>query len=386
MRILLVEPYDTGSHGVWMRGYQAHSAHEVQLLSLEGRFWQWRMEGGAVTLAERYLALDSAPDLIVASDMLDLTAFLALTRPATAHTPTAVYFHENQLTYPAYPRQKLQQHYALINTLSALAADAIFFNSAFHHDAFLEELPRLLKHFPDHTNLHTIDVIRRKSDVLPVGLDLRRYDDHRPAAPRDPRRPPLIVWNHRWEHDKNPQPFFAALYRLAGEDVPFEVALVGENMRQQPVEFEEARERLGARVMRYGYVDSFADYARLLWEADIVVSTSNQDFFGVSVVEAIYCGCWPVLPDRLNYPALVPVKWRPQTIYPAHANLADVLRARLREPRPAPPDLRAHVAAFDWQGMAPRYDAAFENAAHLRARGARRDHHRGAGDDDSFEG
>jgi hypothetical protein len=84
MRILLVEPYDTGSHSVWMRGYQAHSAHEVHLLSLEGRFWQWRMEGGAVTLAERYLALDPAPDLIVASDMLDLTAFLTLTRPATA--------------------------------------------------------------------------------------------------------------------------------------------------------------------------------------------------------------------------------------------------------------------------------------------------------------
>jgi glycosyltransferase involved in cell wall biosynthesis len=194
------------------------------------------------------------------------------------------------------------------------------------------------------------------------------------------------VWNHRWEHDKNPHPFFAALYRLAEEGVPFEVALVGENVRQQPVEFEEARERLGARVVRYGYVDSFADYARLLWEADVVVSTSNQGFFEVSVVEEIYCGCWPVLPDRLNYPALVPAKWHSQTIYPANADQADVLRARLRDPRPAPPDLRAHVTAFNWQGRAPRYDAVFENAAHRRACGARRDHHRGAGDDDSFEG
>src|SRR5512145_270643 len=99
MFILLIEPYDTGSHGVWMRGYQAHSAHDVRILSLPGQFWQWRMLGGAVTLAEQYLALDVAPDLIVASDMLDLTTFLALTRPVTAHTRTAVYFHENQLTY-----------------------------------------------------------------------------------------------------------------------------------------------------------------------------------------------------------------------------------------------------------------------------------------------
>ncbi|HVO69414.1 MAG TPA: DUF3524 domain-containing protein [Aggregatilineaceae bacterium] len=358
MRILILEPYDAGSHGVWMRDYQAHSAHEVHLLSLEGQYWQWRMLGGAVTLADQFLALNLASDLIVGSDMLDLAAFLALTRPVTAHTPTAVYFHENQLTYPAYPRQKLRQHYAFINYLSALAADAVFFNSAFHRDAFLAELPRLLKHYPDHTNLHTVDLVRRKSEVLPVGLDLRRYDAHRPAAPRDPGRPPLIVWNHRWEHDKNPEPFFAALYHLAGEGVPFEVALAGENVRQQPVEFEEARERLGARVVRYGYVDSFVEYARLLWHADTVVSTSNQDFFGVSVVEAIYCGCWPMLPDRLNYPALVPPEWHAETIYPTDADLSGFLRARLLDLRPAPSDLRAPVAAFDWRVMAPRYDAA----------------------------
>ncbi|MBI5957993.1 MAG: DUF3524 domain-containing protein, partial [Chloroflexi bacterium] len=84
MYILLLEPYDTGSHAAWMRGYQAHSVHEVHLLSLEGQYWQWRMLGGAVPLAERFLASGLRPDLIVASDMLDLTSFLALTRPLTA--------------------------------------------------------------------------------------------------------------------------------------------------------------------------------------------------------------------------------------------------------------------------------------------------------------
>jgi len=359
MRLLLIEPYDTGSHAVWLRGYQAHSTHEVRLLTLEGKFWQWRMLGGAVTLAERFLALDERPDLIVASDMLDLTTFLALTRPVTAHLPVAVYFHENQLTYPAGPRQKLQQHYAFINYLSALAADAVFFNSAFHRDAFLGELPRLLKHYPDYTNLHTIATIQARSQVLPVGLDLRRYDAHRPAAPRDPARPPLILWNHRWEYDKNPELFFAALDALVAEGIAFQVAIVGENVRKDPTEFYAARERLGERVVRFGYVESFADYARLLWDADVVVSTAYQDFFGVSVVEAIYCGCWPVLPRRLNYPALVPAAWQAQTIYDTDDDLLPLLRSRLTDPRPAPPDLRAHVAQFDWSQMAPYYDAAF---------------------------
>lgn len=359
MRILLVEPYDTGSHGVWMRGYQAHSAHEVRILSLEGQFWQWRMLGGAVTLAEQFRALDWTPDLIVASDMLDLTTFLALTRPITARIPAAVYFHENQITYPVGPRQKLQQHYAFINYTSALAADAVFFNSAFHRDIFFDELPRLLKHYPDHTNLHTVEALRARSHVLPVGLDLLRYDAHRPAAPRPADSPPLIVWNHRWEHDKNPQAFFSALYTLTEEGVPFEVALVGENVRQDPQEFTRARRRLGERVVRYGYVDSFAAYARLLWDADIAVSTSHQDFFGIAVVETITCGCWPVLPKRLNYPALVPDALHNETLYTTDAGLVHLLRKRLHDLRPAPPDLRAHVAGFDWRALAPQYDAAF---------------------------
>jgi hypothetical protein len=87
MRILVVEPYDAGSHGVWMRGYQAHSAHEVHLLKPGGAVLAVAMLGGAVTLAGQFLALNLAPDLIVASDMLDLAAFLALTRPVTAHAP-----------------------------------------------------------------------------------------------------------------------------------------------------------------------------------------------------------------------------------------------------------------------------------------------------------
>jgi glycosyltransferase involved in cell wall biosynthesis len=171
------------------------------------------------------------------------------------------------------------------------------------------------------------------------------------------------VWNHRWEYDKNPKPFFTALYRLAGEGVPFEMALVGENVRQQPDEFEEARERLGSRVVQYGYMESFADYARLLWEAHVAVSTSDQDFFGISVVEAITCGCWPVLPDRLNYPALVPEAWHRLTLYRDYAGLLRRLRARLRDPQPAPPDLRAHVAAFDWRTLAPQYDRVLSRLA-----------------------
>src|SRR5262245_56200403 len=151
--ILFLEPYDTGSHAAWMRGYARHSAHHVKILSLPGEWWQWRMQGGAVSLARLFNASELTPDLIVASDMLDLTTFLALTRARTAFTPTVMYFHENQLTYPPGPRIKQDLKLGFINYASALAADAVYFNSQFHQWTFLDELPRLLKHYRDHNEL-----------------------------------------------------------------------------------------------------------------------------------------------------------------------------------------------------------------------------------------
>ena len=80
MRILLLEPFHSGSHQQWAESYQQHSQHEVQLLTLPGKFWKWRMAGGAVELANQFLNLDFRPDLILATDMLDLPTFLSLSR------------------------------------------------------------------------------------------------------------------------------------------------------------------------------------------------------------------------------------------------------------------------------------------------------------------
>ncbi len=50
-------------------------------------------------------------------------------------------------------------------------------------------------------------------------------------------------------------------------------------------------------MAHFGYADE-AQYAALLHRADVVVSTALHEFFGVAVVEAIYCGCFPMLPRR----------------------------------------------------------------------------------------
>ena len=89
MKILIIEPFFTGSHKSWIEGYQYSSAHEINILSLPGRFWKWRMHGGAITLAKKYNKLQFQPDLILATDMLNLPVFQSLIKSTC---PMAIYF------------------------------------------------------------------------------------------------------------------------------------------------------------------------------------------------------------------------------------------------------------------------------------------------------
>jgi glycosyltransferase involved in cell wall biosynthesis len=365
MKICLVEPFHAGSHAAWAEEYARYSRHDVELLNLSGRHWKWRMHGGAVTLARQFMAGGCEPDLLLASDMLDLTTFLALTRKKTSALPTALYFHENQLTYPwsptdADPAQQRDAHYAFINYTSALAADAVLFNSRYHLETFAEQLPAFLKSFPDQNELESLAHLKAKSAVLPLGLDLQRLNNHRMTTPKDATAPPLILWNHRWEYDKGPEEFFAALYRLQEEGLAFEVAVLGESYRKVPPVFAEARQRLGERIVQFGYAKDFADYARWLWRADILPVTSSHDFFGASVVQAIYCHCTPLLPRRLAYPEHLPAALQGRFLYDGFDDLLGRLRELLRNPLRETGELSAHVARYDWGELASRYDEFLE--------------------------
>ncbi|MBW1644732.1 MAG: DUF3524 domain-containing protein, partial [Deltaproteobacteria bacterium] len=372
------EPYYGGSHAAWAAGYRRHSRHRVEILSLPARFWKWRMHGGAVKLAEDYRQLAAAadgdePGLLLATDMLDLAAFLGLTRESTADLRTGLYFHENQLTYPwspadPDPERRRDRHYQFINFTSALAADVVLFNSAYHRRSFLAALPGFLQQFPDYRSPAAAALIAAKSRVLPLGVDLASLDEGgMPPARRQfpPGKPPLILWNHRWEDDKNPEAFFRLLLRLADRGLPFRLAVLGQRYGRQPKVFAAARRRLAARIVQWGYVESRREYAAWLHRADILPVTARHDFFGVSVVEALYCRCHPLLPRRLSYPEHVPADRRARYLYDGEADLERRLAALLKAPRrlAGRDNFRAWVRSYDWSVMAPRYDDLFASLA-----------------------
>ncbi len=271
------------------------------------------MHGAAITLARMALELPHRYDVILATDMIDLASFMAHARHRFGSTPTASYFHENQLTYPPPPGSKQDLHYGFINYNSALIADQVLFNSRFHRQVFINELPRLLKHFPDFNNLETVGEVAGKSRVLPVGMDFSALKAAQSADLTE--GPARIVWNHRWEYDKQPEVFFEALYALQGGGSAFQVIILGESFRNQPEEFLEGQGRLRDHILHWGYAESTQQYAKLLWQADIQVSCAIQEFFGISTLEAMYTNCAPLLPNRLAYPELLPEVYHLDHLY-----------------------------------------------------------------------
>jgi len=191
MRILFLNPFHGGSHAAVAEGYARHSQNDITILPLSiAGGWRWRMRGAAITLARQlraYLQNNSVKfDIMIATDMLDVATFAGLTRDLTAGIPLALYFHENQLTYPLPPGRARDLAFPWINYTSALAADLVCFNSAFHRSAFLEALPGLPGRYHDHRELDLVDSIAAKSHVLPPGIDLARLDPRPSADGRPP--------------------------------------------------------------------------------------------------------------------------------------------------------------------------------------------------------
>ncbi len=317
-RILFIEPFFSGSHRAFAEGYAGRSRHRVTLLTLPGSHWKWRQRGAHLSLRSRAAALAGETDVLLASGTLNLAEFLG-TLPAFTRVPSLAYFHENQLTYPAGPNGRPDPHAALGNISTALAAFRVVFNSAFHRDDFLAGIDAFLRLMPDHRPRRLGDVIRERSTVVHPGIDCAAIDAVRRAAPG--LRPTTILWNHRWEHDKEPEVFLRVLSILAAKGLPFRVHLVGQRFRRVPPPLAAARELLGDRLVTFGFVDDRQAYLHLLRESDVVVSTARQEFYGIALLEAAYAGAYPLAPDRLAYPGIYPR----EHLYSDEDDLADRL-------------------------------------------------------------
>ncbi|WP_319404918.1 DUF3524 domain-containing protein [uncultured Desulfosarcina sp.] len=357
MRFLFLEPFFGGSHRDFAEGLAAHSRHDIHLATLPARFWKWRMRGAALHFVQTIKDLASF-DGIITTGLMSLADFTALCEED--RPPTLVYLHENQLTYPLAPGEQMDLQFGFTDITTALCADRILFNSRFHFDRFFTILPGFIGQMPEFKPRWAVDAIRRKAGILHPGC---RFEATSFEPSPLPSGPPLIVWNHRWEFDKNPEAFFDALDRVDRMGIDFRLAILGENYRNEPQVFIEAKSRFAKRIVQYGFAPSRKAYAGWLKEGFVAVSTAIQENFGIAVVEAMRHGCLPLLPRRLSYPEILPNEFHELFLYRDDDELVGKLADMLRNPqryvahRPVLSDMMARYA---WPAVIDRYDRELE--------------------------
>jgi glycosyltransferase involved in cell wall biosynthesis len=363
MRFLFLEPFFGGSHRDFAKGLVAHSRHDIHLATLPDRFWKWRMRGAALHFY-RHIEDIFSYDGIIATGLMSLADLKALCGGRLP--PVLLYLHESQVTYPLAPGENMDLQFGFTDITTALCTDRILFNSRFHHDRYFTELPGFIGRMPEFKPLWAVDAIRAKAAILHPGC---RFDPDSVAPAALPDGPPLIVWNHRWEFDKNPALFFTVLHRIEKMGIDFRLALLGETSQTKPGAFIEARSRFGEKIVQYGYVPDKREYMRWLAKGFVAVSTAIQENFGIAMVEAMRCGCLPLMPRRLSYPEILPGEFHKLFLYADDEDLASKLAAMLRRPdrfvhhRPV---LAEMMARHDWRLVVDGYDGELEELAKIR--------------------
>jgi glycosyltransferase involved in cell wall biosynthesis len=306
-KILVVEPYFGGSHKQFLLGLQENIEAEFTFLTLPPRKWKMRMQLAAPWFADCLAKLeDKRFDTVLCSTFVDVAVFKGLVAGLPGWNQSCrfcTYFHENQFVYPMRHGENSRNQFTTINYTTALASDGLAFNSLYNFETFLSGCRKYIRKTADCNLKHTLDAIAQKSSVIYPGIDFTGFAENRDSTCNSP---PIICWNHRWEHDKNPESFFIALDELDKQGYAFEFVVLGQSFQNIPSVFQSARKRFARRIVHFGYADSREEYISLLQRCDIVVSTALHEFFGIAVIEAIRAGCMPLLPNSLSYPELYP--------------------------------------------------------------------------------
>ncbi|XP_048164644.1 glycosyltransferase-like domain-containing protein 1 isoform X7 [Corvus hawaiiensis] len=388
MSVLLIEPFYGGSHKQLMDVLQEELQEDCVLCTLPAKKWHWKARTSALYFMQT-VPTSSNYRILFASSVLNLAELAAL-RPDLGKLKKVLYFHENQLAYPVQKCQERDFQYGYNQILSWFMPE--------HKLAHLEKVIGVKRNGDSYQSeglpgQQESRAVMKTSDAHPEsglcepqpGLCTTQHEGlpSPPAAPAQAeapestnpyqgedkqcltfnlsnilsgldyqQRPLHIAWPHRWEHDKDPETFFKVLMKLKEQDLPFYVSVLGETFSEIPDIFSEAREVLGSSVLHWGYLPSKDDYFRALCTADVVISTAKHEFFGVAMIEAVHCGCYPLCPKALVYPEIFPAEYlysTPEQLFKRLQNFCkrpDIVRKHL---------YKGETAGFSWAALGSKF-------------------------------
>lgn len=375
------------SHTTWAEGFQRASVeHDVHVEVVPCDRWKFRL---LVAAAELEHKVEEDDDIVVVDGMLDVTVLVALLksdRPSHCCPKVFVYFHENQLTTPftSQDRDKKQQthwHYGMAHWRSLQVADGCIFNSQTHLDAFSKALPRVInEQCPrDSVQWHLSrchELLSTKCAVLRYGLELDElYSLSESTIPtpattmamQSNDQIPVILWNARLEEDKDPATFLDILHEARRRcKTPFRLIVLGTDPSKEQIWTSRIRSEFADQLLYLGWCQNRQDYAKWLRQASIVISTAQHETFGISIVESVFCGALPLLPNRLSYPEIFSPNDFPMHFYETTEDcvvkLLNILEMNKNDPistEAARDKAKDAISQFRWSVMGKVYDQFF---------------------------
>ncbi|CAJ1962010.1 unnamed protein product [Cylindrotheca closterium] len=414
------------SHQTWASGYQrASTKHDVRIEVISGERWKYRMMAACAEWEEKISPED---DILVVDGMFDVTVLMAILRSRGTNDPNArmripkvyVYFHENQFTTPftSQDRDKKNNthwHYGMAHWRSLLVADGFIFNSQTHFDAFAAALPKMInEQCPRDAvqwQLQRADsLLKTRCTILPYGLELDelvQFQSKKRSRPTPSSElPPVgevaellpalesvkILWNARLEEDKNPAAFLDLIHQIRrqvreGKGTnktdsqllpnsncpPIQLIILGTDPSKDRKWENRIRKEFPPEMILYlGWCQDRKEYAKWLQKAHIVVSTAKHETFGISIVESVFSGALPLLPNRLSYPEIFP----PETFEQDHLysntrkdgvekllHLMDIIQNDTAAFDVAKARAKTAVSTFRWAIMSCIYDEFFASLA-----------------------
>jgi glycosyltransferase involved in cell wall biosynthesis len=356
LNVLYFEPlYISGSHEQIARGYIGHSRHNVSFI---GRpvltNWMDNVLYGSKVLASCVNPSTTDLDGIIATEMSSYGHASTMCQLLWSQKLFLVLLYlEHEFAWPQSSDAKTVLAVLPMLTLASTAvANKAIFQSKYSFQSFIDGAKKIV-------TPAEVDKIEAKSQIVTAGVDFAALEKHRVEKNNEI---PTILFNHRSDYDKNWPQFLDAVSVLHSEGMKFDLILTGSPDEKGLEKLNDQIVGLQDHIKHVGYVESREEYAKLLWESDIVCSTAIQECFGISVVEAMSCDCFPILPNRLTYPELIPSEYHGRHLFNSFDELVQMLRGAIANHATLKQaSLRRYMEKFDWSIVAPQLDNIIES-------------------------
>lgn len=342
-RILVYEPFYKGSHKQYIDGFLKTFSDVVVNISCP------YTDNNKIRFLSSFFLMDKLKTMdlsnfhfLYTSNWVDITQIKVLHKFVIITRMHETFFEFNDVK----TNFATKIGHNVNDVAAALYSDCLLFNSESHKNRFMILIEKLFK-FIGLGNIDSLlKIVRYKSKVLYLGLDL-------PEVKNVVKKDRSFIWNHNSKKYKNPRMAINFFQKLCEYDNKFSLTWLGGNVD----EVTRSLNRLTCELNILGYVNK-EKYLEELKKSKYVISTSDNDNFGISVIEAINCECIPLLKNLDVFNELYPTVTKFENI----DELFTMVIGDFNNSKKLvfDPKLKELVLQFDWKNYRINYCSLFK--------------------------